>query len=90
MEKLDRNYNLGHQPDQDGFRVTQGVLTAETPDIIWGVGSSLRVKLGLPMCEATSGWVQDKKIGEGGLNIVITDFVEENNFIANVIALNYK
>lgn len=90
LEKLNFYYKLGHHPDEDGFFVAQGVLSAEANDIIWGVASSLRSKMGLPMCRATSDWVKDKKIGKGGLNIVITDFVLENNFIGNVIALNHK
>jgi len=91
IEKLDMYYKIDPMdPIDDGFWVTQGVLTPTANDIIWGVASSLRKKLALPMCRAISAWVKDKKIGKGGINIVITDFVEENNFIGNVIGLNLK
>jgi len=90
IEKLDMYYKIGHDPIDDGFWVTQGILTPTANDIIWGVASSLRKKLALPMCRAISDWVKDKTIGKGGINIVITDFVEENNFIGNVIGLNLK
>ena len=42
------------------------------------------------MCEAITSWVKDKKIGKGVVNIVITDFVDEYDFIPIVIAINHK
>ena len=50
VQKLDKYYNLQHSPAR-GFWVTQGVLTPSANDIIWGVASSLRTKLGVPMCQ---------------------------------------
>jgi len=85
---------------EEGFWVSQGIVTATAKDIapgslgeIWrgingGDWSSMKRELGLPMCKAVSNWVRGKKIGRGGVNIVIADFVEENDFIPNVIALN--
>jgi len=81
------------------FWVTQGVLTATAKEILpsfsqfwkglWsGDWSSMKAELGSPMCRAISNWVKDKKIGKGEINIVITDFVEESDFIKNVLALN--
>ena len=80
-------------------QVTQGVLTATAKEILpsfsqfwkglWsGDWSSMKAELGSPMCRAISNWVKDKKIGKGEINIVITDFVEESDFIKNVLALN--
>ena len=83
-------------PDQ----VTQGILTARAADIapgsfqeFWtgittGDWSSMKRELGIPMCKAIANWVVGKKIGKEGVNIVIADFVEENNFIPSVLALN--
>ena len=80
-------------------QVTQGILTATAKEIMpswsefWkgmssGDWSSMKAELGSPMCRATSTWVKDKRIGKGEINIVITDFVEESNFVKNVLSLN--
>jgi len=89
-----RNQNA-NQP----FWVTQGILTPTAKDIgvngkqfwkgLWtGKWGSLKTELGSPMCSAISAWLKSQKSGRGGINIVITDFVEEYNFIENVLALN--
>ena len=81
------------------LQATQGILTATAKEIMPSFGefmeglksgdwSSMKAELGSPMCRATSTWVKDKRIGKGGINIVITDFVEESDFIKNVLSLN--
>ena len=86
---MDENYQRSKHDPEDAFHVTQGVLTAESSDIACcGFMSSLKCCLGLPMCKATAKWVRGKKIGKGGLNIIIADFVECNYFIDKVIELN--
>lgn len=79
-----------HEPSEGPFWVTQGILTAGAKEIILGIFSSLRSKLGLPMCREMSNWILKQHTGKGGVNIVITDFAEEYGFIGKVIALNYK
>ena len=82
--------------------MTQVILSASVKDYLpksmWDVfkgvfrfnWGSLKSKPGLPMCEAITSWVKDKKIGKGVVNIVITDFVDEYDFIPIVIAINHK
>jgi len=98
LRKLDRW--SGERKYSAGFWVTQGILTARAADIapgsfqeFWtgittGDWSSMKRELGIPMCKAIANWVSGKKIGKEGINIVIADFVEENNFIPSVLALN--
>jgi len=88
LQKLD-NWLPNHKVNQQ-FWVSQGILTPGAKEISLGVFSTLKEKLGMPICAATSEWVKGKSIGDQGVNIVITDFVEENNFIQNVINLNLK
>ena len=82
--------------------MTQGILTAKVHDIaptslrevVTGVAkgdwSSMKRELGSPMCSAISDWLKSQKSGKGGINIVIADFVEESDFIKNVLALNNR
>lgn len=83
------------------FWVTQGILTptayniapATFSEILNGIlngdWSSIKRELGSPMCSAISDWLKSQRSGRGGINIVIADFVEESDFIPNVLALNH-
>ena len=86
LQFLSTNYARGRP--QGTFYVTQGILTADTGFLIKHFMSSLRNMLCGKVVKPFVDWLQAKKAGANGINICIMDFIEDNDYITTVIALN--
>lgn len=80
-----------HQRECDRFFVTQGVLTPDDSFVRRHLLSSLQKRLVQPCNQTLCEWLKDQRAGPKGPNIVMTDFVEWNNFQIPkcVIQMNY-
>lgn len=87
---LEANYNKGRSPYY--FYVTQGILTPDIKYILLRLYSTLKRSLAPKSHRVLQRWLKDKKAGSGGINIVISDFVEMKpyEFASRVISLNYN
>ena len=76
---------------KDGcFNVFQAILTPQTSTIITHVSGSLKNTLAVDCDQHVSTWLQSmKKQKKKGINIVICDFVNLNEYPSEVISLNY-
>ncbi|KAI1278739.1 PI-PLC X domain-containing protein 3 [Halotydeus destructor] len=76
----------------DRFFVTQGVLTPDDEFVKRHLFSSLYRRLVIPCNLTLDKWLDDKRAGPLGPNVVMSDFVEWNNFKIprKVVGLNYK
>lgn len=72
------------------LHVTQGVLTQDTSFVLRHLNSSLLKECAEQVMPELSKWIQGKPRGIDGLNIVMADFIELNNFVKIVIALNFQ
>lgn len=70
------------------FHVTQGVLSPNESFIICHLSSSLKDETGLQVAEPFVAWLKGKRAGEKGINICMMDYVELDNYIPTVLALN--
>ncbi|XP_041459366.1 PI-PLC X domain-containing protein 3-like [Lytechinus variegatus] len=75
---------------QDKFYVSQGVLTPTGTTILQHIGSNLKDVLATAAIRNTKFFLKDKAIGPKGINIVIADFVEMEQYVESVLALNLK
>ena len=83
---LQRGYE--RRRNEKNLFVSQAILTPDTGLIVKHVGSSLKEKCGKKAAKPISKWLLSKTPGDHCLNICIVDFVEMENFVANVIRLN--
>jgi len=92
VEFLEDRYSSG-RPASARFYVTQGVLTASAGHLVQILFGSLHDSLAIPAAEHVVEWLKTKQPGPQGaegINIVILDFVEMEDFIDTVIGLNYN
>ena len=68
--------------------VSQAALTPSMGFMIKHFGSSYRERCAKKASKPISEWLLSKTPGDHHLNICITDFIEMENFVANVIRLN--
>uniref|UniRef100_A0A1I8H1D3 PLCXc domain-containing protein n=1 Tax=Macrostomum lignano TaxID=282301 RepID=A0A1I8H1D3_9PLAT len=85
---LDRTYSMPHG---NHFLVLQAVLTPDAGFILRHPLSSLRNSLSLPGNRAFVSWLRQgkKALGCQGVNVAITDFVEDSDFVQAVAGLNF-
>ncbi|XP_043265188.1 PI-PLC X domain-containing protein 2 isoform X2 [Colletes gigas] len=79
-----RNPNIGF--------VSQCILTPDVPYVLKHICGTLQRDL-VPACrKVILSWINEKRPGRGGLNIVIADFVSDDNFLfcKTVIECNKK
>nr|XP_003703232.1 PREDICTED: PI-PLC X domain-containing protein 3 [Megachile rotundata] len=85
------NAELQTRPLDIGF-VSQCLLTPDMPFVLKHLCGTLQTNL-VPQCQkAILSWINQKRPGRGGLNIVIADFVSDTNFLfcKTVIESNKK
>lgn len=85
------NVEIQSRPLDIAF-VSQGILTPDTSYVVKHMCGTLQRDL-VPRCQkAILSWISQKYPGRGGLNIVIADFVSDNNFLFSktVIQNNMK
>lgn len=88
---LEHNYNSRHRFHNDTFYNWQGVLTAQTKDILLHPGSTLERHLADRATPAFVNWLRNDKVpGPREINVCTTDFVEKHEFIPTVIGLNQR
>lgn len=74
-----------------GFFVTQGILTPQVKDVACRPLSNLRDRMGIPAVMAIIDWLSHRgQELKPKLNVIMTDFVETEDFCRKVIALNYS
>ncbi|CAK9815683.1 PI-PLC X domain-containing protein 2 [Anthophora plagiata] len=78
LDFLDMELNA--RPLEIGF-VSQCLLTPDVPYVLKHPCGSLESHL-VPLCQkAILSWISKKQPGRGGLNIVIADFISDDNFL---------
>ena len=72
------------------FYVTQGILVPHWIEVIAGqtVNATLKTWISQTASRRLVDWLQTRKAGSNGINIVIADHIEENNFVPAVLSLN--
>ncbi|XP_031836268.1 PI-PLC X domain-containing protein 3 [Nomia melanderi] len=82
---------LQARPLEIGF-VSQCVLTPDVSYVLKHICGTLQRSLVLLSQKTILSWLSQKRSGQGGLNIVIADFVSDNNYLfcKTVIANNKK
>ncbi|XP_069101288.1 PI-PLC X domain-containing protein 3-like [Argopecten irradians] len=88
MSVLEKKYMSGRH--NNGFYSWQGVVTPSTCTVFCNICSSLKDLLDTKLAPVFVSWLRNKKTGINGINVCTMDFVEEANYISNVIQLNYK
>ena len=86
LDFLTKKYDSGRP--QGKFYVTQGILTPGAWCVAKHPKGSLQDTLSANCSKPFVDWLKTKKAGANGINICIMDFVEANNYITTVIALN--
>ncbi|KAJ8260743.1 hypothetical protein COCON_G00164660 [Conger conger] len=81
--------SVSERRQQGNFFVSQMVLTPKASTVMKGVASGLRETITERALPGMMQWVKAQRPGEGGVNIVMADFVELGDFISTVITLNY-
>lgn len=74
------NEKLESRNQRTGF-VSQCLLTPDTMYVARHVFGNLEKNLGNVCRDITLPWINEKKPGNGGLNVVISDFVSYNDFL---------
>ncbi|XP_072026187.1 LOW QUALITY PROTEIN: PI-PLC X domain-containing protein 3-like [Amphiura filiformis] len=72
----------------DKFYVSQGVLTPTGTTILQRISSNLKDVCAPVAMKNLLFFLKNKSIGPKGINIVIADFVELDDFVSKVLALN--
>ena len=72
------------------FYVSQGILTPTGTTILQHIGRNLKDVLAPVAMKNLLFFLKDKTVGPRGVNIVIADFVELEEFVSKVLALNPK
>lgn len=82
---------LQARPLEIGF-ISQCVLTPDVSFVLKHICGTLQRSLVLLSQKTILSWLSQKRSGRGGLNIVIADFVSDNNYLfcKTVIANNKK
>jgi len=88
LEKLEENYEEGR--DISSFYVTQGVLTPTVGYVVRHAYTTLKDTLVRAAAKPFVEWLKSKTAGREGINVCIMDCVELENYITNVIQLNYS
>ena len=75
---------------QNAFYVTQGIMEPHWMEIVAGqaVNGSLKAWISETATVSLVKWLKTRHRGSRGINIVIADFVEDNDFIPTVLRLN--
>ncbi|XP_052781240.1 PI-PLC X domain-containing protein 2-like [Mya arenaria] len=71
------------------FHVTQCILTADTGFIMSHLTGGVKGDLAKKANPAALAWLKTKKRGPQGVNIVIADYVQMDDFTRKVIEINY-
>ncbi|XP_013396515.1 PI-PLC X domain-containing protein 3 [Lingula anatina] len=85
---LEQNYRHGRSPC--AFYVTQGILTPDSSTVVTNLCGDLRNAVAKRVCGPLHQWLCTKRCGLTTVNVVISDFVEMDNFIGTVVDMNYK
>ena len=72
----------------DKFHVSQGILTPTGTTILQYIGKNLKDVLAPVAMKNVQFFIKDKSVGPKGINIVIADFIELDDFVSKVLALN--
>ncbi|CAH1784310.1 unnamed protein product [Owenia fusiformis] len=88
LKFLDDIYSNGHDPEK--FWVWQGVCTPDVGTIMRYLTGSLKTDIAKKVAPRFMSWLSDKKTGPTGINICILDFIEMENYVPCVLALNAK
>ncbi|XP_028392086.1 PI-PLC X domain-containing protein 3-like [Dendronephthya gigantea] len=74
------------------FYITQGVLLPHWIEMLAGqtVNATLKAWISQTASMRLVKWMKKRKAGPNGLNIIIADYIEENNFVPTVLYLNYS
>ncbi|XP_033118202.1 PI-PLC X domain-containing protein 3-like [Anneissia japonica] len=83
---LEANHTRGRNVKT--FHVTQGILTPSGTTILQHIARPLKAVFAVPAMKNLKFYLKDKKAGATGVNIVTADFVETDNFVECVLALN--
>ncbi|CAN7984745.1 unnamed protein product [Ixodes pacificus] len=81
-----------HERDPDKFLVLQGVGTPQPATVTMHICNSLRVYLVPKVNGALESWLSGKEGGSHGCNVIMSDFVDMDNFRIPkiVVAMNQK
>ena len=74
----------------DTFHGTQGVISPDTGFILGNMGANAKEQMGLQVAKPFVSWLKTKTAGIKGINICMMDFVELEDYIPSVLALNKK
>ena len=88
VDILNAHHTRGRPPNK--FYVSQGVLTPTGTTILQHISNDLKEIFAVPAMRNTKFFLQDKASGPKGINIVLADFVETEQFVDAVLALNQK
>ena len=85
------NKNLKAGRPSNGFHVSECVCKPNTSFVEHRIESSLKEAVAKPSAFPFISWIKRQHTGDAnGVNIVIMDFVEQRDFITDVIQLNYS
>jgi hypothetical protein len=72
------------------FYVTQGILLPHWIEVLAGqtVNATLKTWISQTASRRLVDWLATRKAGSNGINIVIADYIEDNNFVPTVLHLN--
>ncbi len=75
---------------QNMFYITQGILLPHWIEVLAGQTVNATLKSWISQTASTRlvEWLKRRKRGPNGINIVIADYIEENNFVPAVLYLN--
>ena len=81
-----------HKRPRNMFYITQGILLPHWIEMLAGqtVNATLKAWISLTASTRLVEWMKKRKAGPSGLNIVIADYIEENNFVPTLLYLNYS
>ncbi|XP_056646502.1 PI-PLC X domain-containing protein 3-like [Diorhabda sublineata] len=82
---------LKNRPAKLGY-ITQCILTPPGWYIFKNLYSSLKKKCAIKLEESRSNWIENQSPGEGGMNIIIADFIELSDckYVKEVVNVNQK
>ena len=73
----------------DIFTAWQVAVTPDTTSVLQNVTGSMK-DYSVKVMPALLDWLENKRAGEQGMNIVLADYVDLQDFPLKVIRLNYK
>ncbi|KAF2883348.1 hypothetical protein ILUMI_22850 [Ignelater luminosus] len=89
ITKLDEG--IAGRPNNTSF-ISQFVLTPTNWFVTKHLFSTLRKQCAKPLTKVIQNWIQKQKVGVGGVNIIICDFIDINDyeFTKEIVSLNAK